>query len=916
MDGALQAIDLAPPAQRQVMRWLVESIATQLQRPALLIDVHAPLFDLGLESAQIVGLTAQLSERLGHPLDAAFFLRHPSIAEVANAVARMADASAPSQEPDLMRRHAPACVPAPPAREDEIVIVGMAGRFPPGGRLQEFWNHLLAGHDGIRPGRPGRGDAASEVQAGWLEEVEQFDAPFFKIAPAEAAEMDPQQRLTLQVAWEALEDAGLTQTHLREHSVGVFIGASHSEFRLQRVQSEHPVSNLTPTGTALSVIANRLSYCFDFTGPSMAVDTACSSSLVALHLACQSLRTGESDFALVGGSNLLISPSVTQALEQAGMLSPSSRCRSFDAKADGYVRGEGVGILVLCRRSAAAVEDRIYARVRATACNQDGRSSALTAPNPAAQERLLARALQQAGMEAGEVHFVEAHGSATALGDPIEVNAIAGVYGAGRSKDAPLWLGSVKSNIGHLEAASGIAGLIKAALAIHHRRLPRSLHVASLNPHVRWNDASIAVPTETVQLGAPGSPVIGAVSSFGFGGTNAHALLSSPDVRSSPFRKFGALNDRPGRDHIVLLSARSSDQLEITARQWSRWLRETSDATLEGVSYTSLARRTRWPLRVACRGRSAEGIAQSLQELVDSGELRHIKPAPAQARVGLLLESLPCHDAKLVAALPWEEPLWRSVFARCADALSACSVLDLPVIGQRMRRGEQVLPIEQRVFEFAAMLALAELLYSHGLQPARLLTKDLGEGVARCLARTQSVGEAMSAIACEAGFESTGSAQTAFDEIHAWVVFQSTDGKLALPGTTPQIQLTANSAGAPDDALGHLLCQLVRFGLEIRADGHPASGTLLASLPPYPWHPMHFPIHATSGYSNVGQQLIPIEPSTANGDLHPVPPMVAAAKVPEVLQTLIDAQRQVPDARTLSSSLTRGTTRRRHVQGD
>ena len=914
MESALHAIDLAPPAQRQVMCWLVESIATQLQRPSPLVDVHAPMFDLGLESAQIVSLTAQLSERVGRALDATFFLRHPSIAAVADAIARMDDASATSPEPGPAQRHAASSMPASPA--DEIVIVGMAGRFPPGGRLPDFWNHLLAGHDGIRPGRPGRGGAVAAVQAGWLEDVELFDAPFFRIAPAEAAEMDPQQRLSLQIAWEALEDAGLTPAHLRGRSVGVFIGASHSEFRLERVQSEHPVSNLTPTGTALSAIANRVSYCFDFTGPSMAIDTACSSSLVALHLACQSLRTGESDFALVGGSNLLMSPTVTQALAQAGMLSPSSRCRSFDADADGYVRGEGVGILVLCRRSATTVEDRIYASVRATACNQDGRSGALTAPNPVAQERLLAQALRQAGMEAGEVHFVEAHGSATALGDPIEVNAIASVYGAGRSKDVPLWLGSVKSNIGHLEAASGIAGLIKAALAIHHRRLPRSLHVASLNPHVRWSEAGIAVPTETVPLGTPGAPVMGAVSSFGFGGTNAHALLSSPGSKSSTIRTFGALNNRPGRDHIVLLSARSGDQLEIMARQWSRWLRETSTATLQGVSYTSLGRRTRWPLRIACRGRSLEGIAQSLQDLVDNGELPRVKPAPAQARVGLLLESLPCRDAKLVAALPWEEPLWGSVFARCAEALSACSALDFPAIAQRMRRGEQVARIEQRVFEFAAMLALAEILYAHGLRPARLLANDLGNLVARCLARTQTVGEAMSAVVRDVGFESTDDAQTAFDEIHAWIVFQSTGGKLTLPGKTPRIHLAADGASAPGDGLGHLLCQLVRFGLEIQSNGQPAADSLLTSLPPYPWHPMRFPVHARSTASIVGAQPIAIEGSTADGDLQPVPPMVAAAKVPEVLQALIDAQKQFPDAQTLSSSLTRGAARRRHMQGE
>lgn len=354
--------------------------------------------------------------------------------------------------------------------------------------------------------------------------------------PSEADKMDPQQRLLLEVAWEALEHAGIPPGTLRRSATGVFAGACLSEYGAMASADLSQVDGWSNSGGAMSIIANRLSYFLDLRGPSVAVDTACSSSLVAIHLACQSLRTQDCHLAIAAGVNLLLSPAVFRGFDQVGALSPTGQCRAFDATADGFVRGEGAGVVVLKRLTDAQRDgDRVLAVICGSAVNQDGRSNGLMAPNPAAQMAVLRAAYTNAGMQPSEVDYVEAHGTGTLLGDPIEARALGTVLGRGRPEDSPLLIGSVKTNLGHTEAAAGIAGFIKTVLAVQHGQIPPNQHFETANPHIPFTDLRMKVVDTQTEWPATGHPRRAGVSSFGFGGTNAHVVIEQgQEVRPAP----------------------------------------------------------------------------------------------------------------------------------------------------------------------------------------------------------------------------------------------------------------------------------------------------------------------------------------------------------------------------------------------
>jgi acyl transferase domain-containing protein len=420
---------------------------------------------------------------------------------------------------------------------------------------------LLDGVDAIRPAPAGRWfDDGDRPPGGYLAAVDGLDLGYFSLSEREAAGIDPQQRLLLEVAMEALDDAGLTRTALAGSRTGVFVGACVSDYARKVLAPDRDPDPYAVSGVADAILANRLSYLLDLTGPSLAVDTACSSSLVALHLACQSLRTGECDTVIIGGVNTLLSPDIGRALARAGMLASDGRCKPFDVRADGFVRGEGAGVLVMRRLAdAMAAGDRIHVVVRGTAVNQDGRSNGLTAPNPLAQEQVIRAALDNAGVAPQAVGYVEAHGTGTALGDPIEVQALSAVYAVpGRAR--PLLLGAVKANIGHLEGASGVAGVIKAVLCLKHGRIPRQLHFASPNPNF-GPGFDLHVPTMDApwMTGDEGGRRFAGVSAFGFGGTNAHVVLEETPpglVRHVP-------SVMPGD---ALLAVTAADPVALAAR--------------------------------------------------------------------------------------------------------------------------------------------------------------------------------------------------------------------------------------------------------------------------------------------------------------------------------------------------------------
>jgi len=449
------------------------------------------------------------------------------------------------------------------SRNEPIAVIGCSCRFPGGATsVESYWRLLQEGRDGIGEVPPDRWNLEEFYDpdlsrpgtmntrwGGFLEDLDQFDPGFFGIPVREASTLDPQQRLLLEVSWEALERAGYAPDRLAGSMSGVFVGISSWDYA--NLLTEAPPRG--GTGLALSIAANRLSYCFDFQGPSVALDTACSSSLVTVELACQSLRGGLSDLALAGGVNVILSPWTTVAFSQAGMMASDGRCKTFDAAANGYVRSEGCGIVVLKRMSDALRDrDHILGVIRGSAVNHDGRSNGLTSPNGQSQKALIRRALKNAGVKPHQIGYVEAHGTGTPLGDAVEVDSLWEVIREGRSSDATCVLGSVKTNVGHLEAAAGVAGLIKTLLLLEHGEIPPHLHLKTISPNLALHDKpALTIVTRPTPWRRGAQPRIAGVSSFGFGGTNAHVIVAEAPVPETR-RK---LTERPA--HMLTISAKT-----------------------------------------------------------------------------------------------------------------------------------------------------------------------------------------------------------------------------------------------------------------------------------------------------------------------------------------------------------------------
>ena len=437
-------------------------------------------------------------------------------------------------------------LPATETKGESFAIIGYALRLPGAADADEFWDVLSEGRDAISEVPQDRWDvdefydpdpdAPGKIvtrRAGFIDDATGFDAPFFGLSKRETMLIDPQHRLLLETAWRAVEHSGTAPSALAGTRTGVFMGlGTHDYLGLISEQLSYAeIEAYVAIGTSAAAGAGRISYGLGLQGPAVTVDTACSSSLVAVHQACHALRYGECDLALVGGANVLLSAKTAMTFSHAHMLAPDGRCKTFDAAADGYVRGEGVGVVIVKRLEDAIRDgDRIRAVIRGSAVNQDGASGGLTVPNGVAQQRVIAEALQHAGVAPGDVGYLEAHGTGTSLGDPIEVQAAAAALGKGRADDRPLLIGSVKTNIGHLEAAAGIAGLIKVILSLEHEELPKHLHFQNPSPHIPWDRLPVRVVDEATPWVRDGRPRIAGISSFGFSGTNSHVIVEeAPD---------------------------------------------------------------------------------------------------------------------------------------------------------------------------------------------------------------------------------------------------------------------------------------------------------------------------------------------------------------------------------------------------
>ena len=489
-------------------------------------------------------MASDIEDLTGVTLTATVAFRHPTIEALATVIVEgepESDADAALDGEDWTR-----------IRDvEDIAIVGLGTRFP--GDMNtpdQMWQALLEGRDGITDLPEGRWAefmdeprlaeriARARTRGGYLTDIKGFDAEFFALSKMEADNIDPQQRMALELTWEALENARIPASALRGKSVGVFVGSSTNDYSYLAMMDPRTAHPYAITGTASSIIANRVSYFYDFRGPSVAVDTACSSSLVAVHSGVQALRAGEADVVLAGGVNALVTPAVTLGFDEVGgVLAPDGRIKSFSADADGYARSEGGGMLVLKRLSDARRDgDEIFAVIAGSAVNHDGRSNGMLAPNPDAQADVLRRAYRDAGINPRTVDYVEAHGTGTILGDPIEADALGRVVGRGRAADQPALLGAVKSNVGHLESAAGAASLAKVALSLHNNRIPPSINYAGPNPYIDFDGVRLKVADTVTEWPRYSGHAIAGVSGFGFGGANAHLVLREvlPEDLSEP----------------------------------------------------------------------------------------------------------------------------------------------------------------------------------------------------------------------------------------------------------------------------------------------------------------------------------------------------------------------------------------------
>ncbi|ALZ75984.1 type I polyketide synthase [Rheinheimera sp. F8] len=646
---------------------LLALIVQQLQ-PLLPADVAAPLdpqrgfFQLGLTSVQVIGFCQRLAAALHCEPDLSWCFDHPTPAQLAAALANTAST--------------PLCSAAVPAVsvDDEIAIIGLGCRFPGGANdPQSFWQQLVQGNSAIRevPAERWQADAyyASDDQpgksrskwAGFLQDwdPQQFDAALFDISPAEARALDPQQRLLLEVSLEAIQHAGLVPGRTLARDTGVFIGISTDDYKASQLYSSdlNRIGTYTGSGCMYSAAAGRLSYWLGVQGPNKAVDTACSSSLVALHDACQAIRHGECSTALVGGVNLLLTPHLFVCFSALGALSPDGVCRAFADGANGYVRGEGCGVLVLKSRAQAEADgDQILALIAATAVNQDGMSSNLTAPNGAAQQQVIRTALQRAGISAAQVGYVETHGTGTPLGDPIEAKALGTVYGQAADRDEPLLIGSGKTQFGHLEAAAGILSVIKSTLMLSQQQLVATANFVQPSPLIDFTGLRLQV----VQANASRAVPYAAVSSFGFSGTNAHVILKAvpqPEIAQPVISQpaVAAAADQP--PHLLTLSARSPQALSVLAQRWLA-ITELPVADLCRASYLQ---RPHQRYRLAIVAADVAGLAQQLTAFL-------AEPAVVQVPA-LSRQFAPLSIADADSYLQ----LWQQTDSLPADVLLPCS---------------------------------------------------------------------------------------------------------------------------------------------------------------------------------------------------------------------------------------------------
>ncbi|MEO3928304.1 beta-ketoacyl synthase N-terminal-like domain-containing protein [Micromonosporaceae bacterium B7E4] len=828
-------------------RWLRRRVSalTGVAEPD--IDDERPLAELGLSSAGAAELVGDLARFLGRPIPESLLYDHPTVTALAAACVG---------GPVEQRRRVTS---VGETRTGAVAVVGIGCRLPGAAGPQAFWDLLWNGRDAIGPVPPSRWDRGAAphlAEAGLVSYPGRFDHAFFGLSPREAAQMDPQQRMLLEVAWEAIEDAGTDPYRLAGTTGGVWVGIWSPEYAMAGVETEAASDPYLATGSAHSIAANRISYALDLRGPSIAIDTACSSSLVALHMATAALRDSECDLALAGGVNVVLSAQVTGAFARGHLLSPTCRCHSFGAAADGYVRAEGAGMVVLKRLDQALRDgDRIYASILGSAVNHDGRTNGLTAPSGAAQRQVIRLAQHRAGVRSADIDFVEAHGSGTPVGDLIEAEALGATLGGDRPADRPCLIGSVKSNLGHLEAAAGIAGLIKASLALQHRALPASLHAVEPNPRIDLAALGLRVQTASAPLTRTGDRSLHAgVSSFGFGGTNAHVVLAEPPATKPGPEPLG--DATPARPALLPISARTPAALSRLAGAY-RDLLGTPGAELADLCRQAGAGRAHPGLRISLVGATREQLRTALADLcqgLDQGTVTpRTPPSPSGPLVWVYGDAPPDGVPGLDGLL--DEERFRDAVREC-DAVrgrrTGWSVPDVlrdprPVVWQHP---------EIRLPAWTALLvALTDVLGGWGVAASEIIGLGAGRIAARYAAGGSSRSETLTA-----GHGAPGPVVDLPARIAALPAGHLTLLGIGAPGLADELGTAMASAGRAGSTLDLLpadsspgragllraVGRLYEYGHEPDWAAVHGPGPVI-TLPAYPWDHADLPLRPPPG---------------------------------------------------------------------
>ncbi|WP_080791800.1 type I polyketide synthase [Corynebacterium pacaense] len=858
----------------QVRTWLRDWVVRTTGLPEEEVSDDKAMETFGLSSRDVVVLSGELENLLDVSLDATIAYEYPTIRDLARRLVDGEPARTGSARPLSFSTNGDAA--ETPGTHD-IAVVGMAARFPGAENIEEMWKLLIEGRDGIGELPIGRWSeyAGDEVMSkkmeeystvgGYLPDISSFDAEFFGLSPLEAANMDPQQRILLELTWEALESARIAPNELRGEPVGVFMGSTNNDYGMLITADPAEAHPYALTGTSSAIVANRINYVFDFRGPSISVDTACSSSLVAVHQAIRALRTGEADHAVAGGVNILASPFVTTAFAELGVISPSGRIHAFSDDADGFVRSDGAGVIVLKRVDDAIRDgDEILAVLKGSAVNSDGHSNGLTAPNPDAQIDVLQRAYVDARVDPTTVDYIEAHGTGTILGDPIEATALGAVLGHGRSAENPALLGSAKSNFGHTEAAAGIAGIIKVVLAMRNRTLPPSVNFSGPNRYIDFDAEHLEVVEDPREWPEYSERPTAGVSAFGFGGTNAHVVVT--DFDSSAYGRASVQKAAQLPDEVVALpvSGHLPSRRRQAAADLAEFLSGRTDADLIPVA-RALARRN--------HGRSRAVV---LAGTVDDAINRLLKVAEGKVSVGIAAADAPAANGpvfvysgfgsqhrKMIKDLCSTSPHFRERIEELDEMVkfeSGWSIMDIVLDDEQTYDTETA-----QVAITAIQIALTDLLAEFGVRPAAVMGMSMGEIAAGYASGGLSDSDAMLIASHRSRLMGEGEKSLSEDELGAMAVVEFSPESLdAFIDTNPEyagIEPAVyagpgmTTVGGPREAVVALVEKLEAEGkfarlLNVRGAGHtsavePLLGELAGEIAGVEAKPLRIPLFSS-----------------------------------------------------------------------